>query len=60
MRAIGVAALIAIVLTQAFLYVYFLSLLSSMLNKRLVYHTRTLTYIRIQAVGVTNGLIKKA
>ena len=30
-----------------------------MLNKRLVYHTRGLAYVRIQAVGVTNCCIKK-
>ena len=38
---------------------YLVSLLSSMLNKRLVYHTRGLMYVRIQAVGVTNCPIKK-
>ena len=36
-----------------------LSLLSSMLNKRLVYDTRGFAYVRIQAVGVTNCRIKK-
>ena len=30
-----------------------------MLNIRLVYHTRGLAYVRIQAVGVTNCRIKK-
>ena len=30
-----------------------------MLNKRPVYHTRGLAYVRIQAVGVTNCRIKK-
>ena len=30
-----------------------------MLNKRLVYRTRGLAYVRIQAVGVTNCSIKK-
>jgi len=30
-----------------------------MLNKRLIYHTRGLAYVRIQAVGVTNCRIKK-
>ena len=30
-----------------------------MLNKRLVYHTRGLAYVRIQAVGMTNYRIKK-
>ena len=30
-----------------------------MLNKRLVYHTRGLVYVRIQVVGVTNCSIKK-
>ena len=30
-----------------------------MLNKRLVYHTRGLVYVRIQAVGMTNCSIKK-
>ena len=30
-----------------------------MLKKRLVYHTRGLTYVRIQAVGMTNCCIKK-
>ena len=37
----------------------FLSLLSSILKKRLVYHTRALAYVRIQAVGMTNCRIKK-
>ena len=30
-----------------------------MLKKRLVYHTRALAYVRIQAVGVINCHIKK-
>ena len=30
-----------------------------MLNKRLAYHTRALTHVRIQAVGVANCRIKK-
>ena len=30
-----------------------------MLNKRLVYHTRALVHVRIQAVGMTNYSIKK-
>ena len=42
--------LIAVVKTRVFPYVCFLSLLSSMLNKRLVYHTRGLAYVHIQAV----------
>ena len=47
--------LIAVVMTRAFLYVYSsMSLLSSMLNERLVYHTRGLAFVHIQAVGVTN------
>ena len=38
---------------------YLVSLRSSMLNKRPVYHNRGLAYVRIQAVGVTNCRIKK-
>ena len=58
------AWLIAVVVMNVFLYVYssmlsiLVSLPSSML-KRLVYHTRGLAYVRIQAVGVTNCRIKK-
>ena len=37
----------------------YVSFLSSMLNKRPVYHTRGFAYARIQAVGVTNCRIKK-
>ena len=48
------------ILQSAFyLSIYLVSLLSSMLNKRPVYHTRGLAYVRIQAVGVTNCRIKK-
>ena len=39
--------------------VCFLSLQGSMSNKKLVYHTRALTYVSIQPVGVTNCRIKK-